>query len=81
MKGAVSGVKATASRPRRGRPPREVPLFKVQVVLGEGHIEALNTEAARRARLDPEKGHKAFRPDRSLVLREVLDAWIAKGGK
>jgi hypothetical protein len=49
---------------------------KVQFVLRLEHIEALRRESLRRA-LDRSEGAA----DQSEVLREILDAWIAKSGK
>ena len=49
---------------------------KAQYTLDVRHIEALRAEAFRRA-----AERRTGDPDASEVLREVLDAWIAKGGK
>lgn len=46
----------------------------LMVVLDPKHVAALSAEAFRRA---AEAGSR--KPDASAVLREVLDAWIAKG--
>lgn len=53
-------------------PPRK----KAQYTLDERHIQALRSEAFKRAQANPQ-GY----PDASEVLREILDAWMGKGGK
>ena len=49
---------------------------KAQYTLEERQVTALRSESLRRAAERP-RG----RPDASEVLREIIDAWIAKGGK
>ncbi len=51
-------------------------LLQVTVTLAPEHLAALRREAFRRA---AEAGHG--KPDASTVLRELLDAWLAKAAK
>jgi uncharacterized membrane protein len=53
----------------------EIELKKSQYVLETRQIEALREAAAERAR-----ERRTSRMDASEILREVLDAWIGKGG-
>ncbi|MBN1442853.1 MAG: hypothetical protein JXA90_09090 [Planctomycetes bacterium] len=57
------------SRVRKGH-------VKALVRFTEAQLLALKKEAARRAM---EEG--SIRPDMSALIREAVDAWIAKGGK
>lgn len=56
-------------------PSRKKGLEKVMYRLDPKQIQALRAEAFRRAE---ERG--SGRPDASEVLREIVDAWIAKAG-
>lgn len=56
--------------------PDEEKLVKVQYMLRRGQIYALRAEAVRRA-----SERRAGRLDASEVLREIIDGWLAKGGK
>jgi hypothetical protein len=56
---------------------REMPkTVKVQYVLEDRHVDALRAAAAKRA-----MERRSGRLDASEILREILDAWMAKGGK
>ncbi len=80
-------------RPKKKSPPpaatparKERPVRRLaMIVLYPQHVAALDAEAERRSRLDPAylAGRRALRPDRSAVLRELVDAWIGsqKGRK
>lgn len=65
----ILGAMATKSR----TPPPEGKLEKATFSLSPRHLQALRAEAIKRMQ---ERG--AGRLDASEVLREVLDAWMAK---
>ena len=67
----AKGGKAPAEAPRGNRAPSPFPVTTFR--LREEHLLALKEEAFRRA------GVK--KADASAVLRDVLDEWLAKGGK
>jgi hypothetical protein len=58
-------------------------MLKAQYVLRLDHVLALREEAAKRSEqaMLGGKTRSVLRPDASGVLREILDAWIAKAGK
>jgi hypothetical protein len=74
---AAAGVEPTASR--RARRPREgddgAPLFTTTF-----RITHAQSVALRQAALD-KSANEGGKADASAVLRDILDGWLAKGGK
>ena len=59
-------------------------MIKAQYVLEPKHIQGLRQEAMRRAAESMESGLSgagAPRPDASVILRGILDTWLAKSAK
>jgi hypothetical protein len=71
---AVAAVNDDTPQPPRSS--RKKGLEKVMYRLEPRQIAALRSEAFRRA-----QERSTGRPDASEVLREVLDAWLSRGGK
>jgi hypothetical protein len=59
-----------------GRKPSELKLVTTTV-----RIEPRQRDALRRAALERARGKAEGRPDYSSIVRELLDRWIARGGK
>lgn len=68
--------------PARKSRAKDLKLEKVMYRLEARQIAALRAEARRRADEKAKaEGRSTIRDDASEVLREVLDAWIAKSAK
>lgn len=73
VRGATFGRMAKREPGLTGRRTK-TGLMHLTVVLDPKHVAALRSEAFRRA-----AETESRKPDASEVLREILDAWIAKG--
>jgi hypothetical protein len=69
--GAMTKPTRKPARRGPGRPPAG--RIKIMVSLSPNHVTELRREALRRAAAE-----SSARPDVSALVREALDAWVAK---